>query len=389
MPQGQFLPPSRTLMGPGPSDVSQRVLDALSRPTIGHLDPEFIRLMDEIKALLQYAFQTKNEMTMPVSAPGSAGMETCFVNLVEPGDKVIVCRNGVFGARMLENVERCGGTAVMVEDEWGRAVDVEKVKAALEANPDAKIVAFVHAETSTGALSDAKAIAAAAQAHGCLTIVDAVTSLAGSELRVDDWGLDAVYSGTQKCMSCVPGISPVTFSERALEKVSGRSSKVQSWFLDLSLVMAYWGTGAKRAYHHTAPVNDLYALHESLLMVKEEGLENAWARHQDLHLKLVAGLAVLGLTVVPPEGERLAQLNTVLIPEGIDDATVRSRLLAEYNLEIGAGLGAFAGKAWRIGLMGSACTEANVRFCLESLETVLIDLGVNVPKGSAVAAAFA
>lgn len=190
-------------------------------------------------------------------------------------------------------------------------------------------------------------------------------------------------------MSCVPGISPVTFSERALEKVSGRSSKVQSWFLDLSLVMAYWGTGAKRAYHHTAPVNDLYALHESLLMVKEEGLENAWARHQDLHLKLVAGLAVLGLTVVPPEGERLAQLNTVLIPEGIDDATVRSRLLAEYNLEIGAGLGAFAGKAWRIGLMGSACTEANVRFCLESLETVLIDLGVNVPKGSAVAAAFA
>ena len=387
--QGQFLPPKRTLMGPGPSDVSQRVLDALSRPTIGHLDPEFIRLMDEIKALLQYAFQTKNELTMPVSAPGSAGMETCFVNLVEPGDKVIVCRNGVFGGRMLENVERCGGTAVMVDDPWGRAVDVAKVQAALEANPDAKIVAFVHAETSTGAVSDAKAIATLARQHDCLTIVDTVTSLAGSELRVDDWGLDAVYSGTQKCLSCIPGISPVTFSERALAKANNRASKVQSWFLDLNLVTAYWGTGAKRAYHHTAPVNDLYAFHESLLMLKEEGLENSWARHQNLHEKLVAGLAVLGLTVVPPEGERLAQLNTVMIPEGIDDATVRSRLLAEYNLEIGAGLGDFAGKAWRIGLMGSACTEANVRFCLESLETVLIDLGADVEKGAAVAAAFA
>lgn len=389
MAQGQFLPPQRTLMGPGPSDVSQRVLDALSRPTIGHLDPEFIRLMDEIKALLQYAFQTKNELTMPVSAPGSAGMETCFVNLVEPGDKVIVCRNGVFGARMLENVERCGGTAVMVEDEWGQAVDVAKVAAALEANPDAKIVAFVHAETSTGALSDAKAIAELAQQHGCLTIVDAVTSLGGSELRVDDWGLDAVYSGTQKCLSCIPGISPVTFSERALEKVKARTHKVQSWFLDLNLVMAYWGTGAKRAYHHTAPVNDLYALHESLLMLKEEGLENAWARHTNTHLKLKAGLSVLGLEIVSPEGQRLPQLNTVMIPDGIDDATVRTRLLKEYNLEIGAGLGAFAGKAWRIGLMGSACTDANVRFCLESLETIMIDLGANVAKGSAVAAAFA
>lgn len=389
MAYGQFLPPSRTLMGPGPSDVSQRVLDALSRPTIGHLDPEFIRLMDEIKALLQYAFKTENALTMPVSAPGSAGMETCFVNLVEPGDKVIVCRNGVFGGRMLENVERCGGVAVMVEDEWGQAVSVEKVKAALLANPDAKIVAFVHAETSTGALSDAKAIAAVAREHDCLTIVDAVTSLGGSELRVDDWGLDAVYSGTQKCLSCIPGISPVTFSERALDKAKNRATKVQSWFLDLNLVVAYWGSGAKRAYHHTAPVNDLYALHESLLMLQEEGIENAWARHTALHLKLVAGLAVLGLTVVPPEGERLPQLNTVIIPEGIDDATVRQRLLNDFDLEIGAGLGAFAGKAWRIGLMGTACSEANVRFCLESLEAVFIDLGVDVEKGAAVAAAFA
>lgn len=366
-----FIPPKRTLMGPGPSDVSQRVLDALSRPTIGHLDPEFIRLMDETKSLLQYVFQTENKLTMPVSAPGSAGMETCFANLVEPGDKVIICRNGVFGGRMLENVTRMGGEAVMVDDPWGRAIDVAKVEAAIKANPDAKILAFVHAETSTGALSDAKALAALAQANGLLTIVDTVTSLAGSELRVDEWGLDAVYSGTQKCLSCVPGISPITVSERAIAKIEARKTPVQSWFLDLNLVMAYWGEGAKRAYHHTAPVNAMYALHESLLMVKEEGLENAWARHQANHEKLKAGLEALGLHIVPPEGERLAQLNTVTIPEGVDDAAVRGRLLKEFNLEIGAGLGDFAGKAWRIGLMGSACTEANVDFCVDALTQVL------------------
>ena len=370
MTASSFQPPRRTLMGPGPSDVSQRVLDALARPTIGHLDPEFIRLMDEIKGLLQYVFQTKNALTMPVSAPGSAGMETCFANLVERGDKVIICRNGVFGGRMQENVTRMGGEAIMVDDPWGRAIDLEKVEAAVKAHPDAKVLAFVHAETSTGALSDAKGIAAIAQQAGMLTIADTVTSLAGSELRVDEWGLDAVYSGTQKCLSCVPGISPVTFSERALEKVSSRQQPVQSWFLDLSLVMAYWGEGAKRAYHHTAPVNALYALHESLLMVKEEGIENAWQRHQQNHLRLKAGFDKLGLNIVPPEGERLAQLNTVTIPEGNDDAEVRGRLLKEFNLEIGAGLGDFAGKAWRVGLMGSACTERNVDFCLDSLTQV-------------------
>ena len=371
MSASSFIPPKRTLMGPGPSDVSQRVLDALSRPTIGHLDPEFIRLMDEIKGLLQYAFKTENALTMPVSAPGSAGMETCFANLVERGDKVIICRNGVFGARMLENVSRMGGEAVMVDDPWGRAIDLNRVEEAIKANPDAKILAFVHAETSTGALSDAKGLAALAQANGMLTIADTVTSLAGSELRVDEWGLDAVYSGTQKCLSCVPGISPVTFSEKALESIRARKTPVQSWFLDLNLVMAYWGEGAKRAYHHTAPVNALYALHESLLMVKEEGIENAWARHQANHEKLKVGFDELGLEIVPPVGERLPQLNTVLIPEGNDDAAIRGRLLNEFNLEIGAGLGDFAGKAWRIGLMGSASTEKNVDFCLDSLKTVL------------------
>lgn len=366
-----FNPPIRTLMGPGPSDIHPRVLAAMSRPTIGHLDPEFIRMMDEIKVMLKYAFQTNNEMTMPVSAPGSAGMETCFVNLVEPGDKAVVCINGVFGGRMKENIERFGGTAVVVEDAWGSAVSVEKVEAALQANPDAKILAFVHAETSTGARSDAKTLCELARKHNCLTIVDAVTSLAGVELRVDDWGIDAIYSGTQKCLSCVPGLSPVSFSERALEKVRNRKTKVPSWFMDLNLVMAYWGSGQKRAYHHTAPVNALYALHESLVMLMEEGLEASWARHAHNHQLLKAGIEAMGMSFVVNEADRLPQLNSVWIPEGVDDATVRSRLLNEYNLEIGAGLGALAGKVWRIGLMGQSSKPEKVLFCLAALKEVL------------------
>ncbi len=366
-----FNPPIRTLMGPGPSDIHPRVLAAMSRPTIGHLDPEFIRMMDEIKVMLKYAFQTNNEMTMPVSAPGSAGMETCFVNLVEPGDKVVVCINGVFGGRMKENIERFGGTAVVVEDAWGSAVSVDKVEAALQANPDAKILAFVHAETSTGARSDAKTLCEIARKHNCLTIVDAVTSLTGVELRVDDWGIDAIYSGTQKCLSCVPGLSPVSFSERALEKVRNRKTKVPSWFMDLNLVMAYWGSGQKRAYHHTAPVNTLYALHESLVMLMEEGLEAAWARHAHNHQLLKAGLEEMGMSFVVNEADRLPQLNSVWIPEGVDDASVRSRLLNEYNLEIGAGLGALAGKVWRIGLMGQSSKPEKVLFCLAALKAVL------------------
>jgi len=374
-------------MGPGPSDVSARVLAAMGRPTIGHLDPEFIRMMDETKSLLQYAFQTQNALTMPVSAPGSAGMETCFANLLEPDDKAVVCQNGVFGGRMKENVERCGAEAVMVEDEWGRAIDLDKVKAALKANPDTKVLAFVHAETSTGAISDAKGLATLARQHDCLTIADTVTSLGGSPVLADEWGLDAVYSGTQKCLSCTPGLSPVTFSERATETIRNRKQKVQSWFLDLNLVMGYWGPGAKRAYHHTAPINALYGLHEALLILMEEGLEASWARHNHHHLALRAGLEVLGVNFIVPEADRLPQLNAVSIPEGVDDAAVRGRLLADYDLEIGAGLGPMAGKVWRIGLMGHASSARNVRYCLGALGQVLNDCGKKCDAASAVQAA--
>ena len=370
-----FQAPNRILMGPGPSDVSERVLKALSQQTVGHLDPTFVALMDEIKGLLQYAFQTKNELTIPVSAPGSSGMETCFMNLVEPGDKVLVCINGVFGMRMKEVATRAGALVETVEFEWGEAVDPEKVNEALSSHSDIKILSFVHAETSTGVSSDAEAICAIAQQHNCLTIVDAVTSLGGTELKVDDWGIDAIYSGTQKCLSCIPGLSPVSFSNKAIAKVKQRTSKNFSWFLDLNLVMDYWGDGAKRTYHHTAPVNSLYALHESLLILKEEGLEEAWQRHDLHHKALVAGLESLGIEMLVDENIRLPQLNAVKIPDGIDDAAVRSTLLKQYDLELGAGLGKFAGNAWRIGLMGNGCSKKNVTYCLASLGAVLNDQG--------------
>ena len=366
-----FIPKNRTLMGPGPSDVSPQVLNALARPTLGHLDPQFIDLMDETKALLQYVFKTENALTMPISAPGSAGMEACIVNLVEPGEKVIVCQNGVFGGRMKENVERAGAEAVVVSAEWGQPNSLESIEAALVAHPDAKFVGFVHAETSTGVRNNAQAICALAKQHGCMTIVDAVTSLAGIELRVDDWQIDAIYSGSQKCLSCVPGLSPVSFSEQALHKIQNRKTSVQSWFLDLNLIVGYWGQGGKRAYHHTAPVNSLYALHESLRLVHEEGLENSWHRHANMHEILKSGLTDLGLELLVAPESRLPQLNTVLIPDGVDDATVRNRLLNEFNLEIGAGLGALAGKVWRIGLMGHAANTKNIDFCIASLRKVL------------------
>lgn len=374
-------------MGPGPSDVNPRILEALSRPTIGHLDPAFIAMMDEVKELLQYAFQTKNELTIPVSAPGSAGMETVFVNLLEPGDKVIICQNGVFGGRMKENAERCGALPVMIEDEWGATVDLDKVEKTLSENPDAKALAFVHAETSTGARSDAESLCALAQKFGCLTIVDAVTSLGGIELRVDEWGVDAIYSGTQKCLSCIPGISPVSFSERAAEIIRSRKSKVQSWFLDLNLVMGYWGAEAKRSYHHTAPVNSLYALHESLVILKEEGLENAWQRHAMNYQAFAAGIEALGLSFVVAEEYRLPQLNAVRFPDSVNDAAVRNQLLNDYNLEIGAGLGALAGKVWRIGLMGHASSRNNVLLCLSALGNVLSGMGIAADSAKAVAAA--
>jgi alanine-glyoxylate transaminase/serine-glyoxylate transaminase/serine-pyruvate transaminase len=358
-------------MGPGPSDVSPRILDAMARPTIGHLDPAFQDMMEQTKTLLRYAYQTENALTFPVSAPGSSGMEMCFVNLVEPGDKVIVCINGVFGNRMVENVTRCGGIAIKVEDEWGQPVSADRVEAAFADHPDARVLAFVHAETSTGAQSDAARLAQIAQAHGALTIMDCVTSLGGTPVYIDTWGIDAAYSGSQKCLSCTPGLSPVTFSERAIARVRARKTPVQSWFLDLNLVLGYWQSAGKRTYHHTAPINPLYGLHEALVILAEEGLENAWARHRSMHEKLKTGLEALGLGFVVAAESRLPQLNSVWIPGGVDDAAARGRLLSEHNLEIGAGLGALAGRVWRIGLMGYSAREANVDYCLNALADVL------------------
>lgn len=366
-----FQPQRRVLMGPGPSDVHPRVLEALARPTIGHLDPQFQQLMSDLMPVLRNVFQTENRLTFPVSAPGSAGMETCFVNLVEPSDKVIVCQNGVFGGRMRENIERCGGQAILVESPWGRAIDLQQVEDAIKSNPDAKLLAFVHAETSTGVLSDAKSLAKLAHDNQCITIVDTVTSLAGSKLLVDEWGLDAVYSGTQKCLSCIPGISPVTFSEQAQDKIRKRKSKVQSWFMDLELVMSYWNEGSSRTYHHTAPVNAMYALHEALLIVLEEGLKDSWQRHLMLHEELVDGLTKLGLELYVPQGERTPQLNTVIVPDDIEESFVRAYVLENFNLEIGAGLGPLAGKVWRIGLMGHACNRSNIALCLHALNEAI------------------
>lgn len=370
MPES-FAPPKRILMGPGPSDVHPRVLQALSRPTIGHLDPEFVQLMDEIKTLLHQAFKTTYPLTIPISGPGTAGMECCVANLLEPRETAVVCVNGVFGGRIAQMVERCGARAVRVEDDWGQAVSLDKVERILKAHPEAKLLAFVHAETSTGALSDAKALAELARQHDCLTLVDTVTSLGGSPLEVEAWGLDAVYAGTQKCLSAPPGLSPITLSPKAMEAIQARQTPVQSWFLDLNLVMGYWGEHQKRAYHHTAPVNALYGLHEALLILQEEGLEASWQRHQQNHEELKAGLLELGLDFVVAEQARLPQLNTVWVPEGVDEATLRQRLLHDFHLEIGAGLGDLAGRVWRIGLMGYSSRRENIDLCLKALKEVL------------------
>ncbi len=381
-----FHPPLRTLMGPGPSEMHPRTIAALGQPVVGYLDPIFVGMMEELKELLRYAYQTRNPLTFPLSGPGSVGMETCFVNLVEPGDKVIVCRNGVFGGRMIENVERAGGVPVIVEDAWGDPVDPQKLADALKAHPDTKVVAFVHAETSTGAQSDAKTLIDIARQAGALTIVDAVTSLGGTPVLVDEWRADATYSASQKCLSCTPGLSPVSFSDAAIARVKARKTKVQSWFMDLNLVLAYWGE-TQRTYHHTAPGNSLYALHEALLLLREEGLERAWARHQRHHLALKAGLEAMGLRFVVREGARLPQMNAVHVPEGVAEAEVRKRLLADFNLEIGAGLGPLAGKIWRFGLMGYSCKAENVMLSLSALGSVLSDMGFPVGVGQAEAAA--
>jgi alanine-glyoxylate transaminase/serine-glyoxylate transaminase/serine-pyruvate transaminase len=383
-----FHPPQRTLLGPGPSEINPRVMAAMSLPAIGYLDPVFVEMMEELKTLLRYAYQTNNALTFPVSGPGSVGMEYCFVNMVAPGDKVVVCRNGVFGGRMIENVERAGGVPVIVEDAWGEPCDPGKLEAALRKNRDARIVSFVHAETSTGVQSDAKTLAAVAHKHDALVIMDAVTSLAGTPVMADDWAIDAVYSASQKCLSCTPGLSPVSFNDRVVAHVKGRKDKIHSWFMDMNLLLGYWGA-TTRTYHHTAPTNSLYALHEALLLIKEEGLENCWARHQRHHLALKAGLEAMGLKFLVKEGARLPQMNAVHIPEAVRDreAEVRKTLLNEFNLEIGAGLGPLAGKIWRVGIMGYSCKPENIMLCLSALGSVLQDMGLPIQVGEAEAAA--
>jgi alanine-glyoxylate transaminase/serine-glyoxylate transaminase/serine-pyruvate transaminase len=383
-----FHPPQRTLMGPGPTEIHPRVLTTMSQPAIGYLDPIFVDMMEELKALLRYAYQTKNALTFPISGPGSVGMEYCFVNLVCPGDKVIVCRNGVFGGRMIENVERCGGTAVVVEAEWGEPIDPQKLEEALRKNPDAKLVTFVHAETSTGVLSDAQSLIEVAHKHDALVIMDAVTSLGGSPVLVDEWKVDAVYSASQKCLSCTPGLSPVSFSDRVVDYVKARKDKIHSWFMDMNLLLGYWGA-TTRTYHHTAPTNSLFALHEALLLIREEGLENCWARHQRHHIALKAGLEAMGLKFLVKEQHQIPQMNAVTCPEGVNEAEVRKRLLNEFGLEIGAGLGPLAGKIWRFGLMGYSCRPDNVMLCLSALGSVLDDMGYPVHVGDAEAAAHA
>jgi len=383
-----FHPPQRTLMGPGPTEIHPRVLTTMSQPAIGYLDPIFVEMMEELKTLLRYAYQTKNPLTFPISGPGSVGMEYCFVNLVRPGDKVVVCRNGVFGGRMIENVERCGATPVVVEAEWGQPIDPQKLEDALKAHPDAKLVAFVHAETSTGVLSDAKTLVGIAHKHDALTIVDTVTSLGGSPVLVDEWGIDAVYSASQKCLSCTPGLSPVSFSERVVDYVKARTDKIHSWFMDMNLLLGYWGS-TTRTYHHTAPTNSLFALHEALLLIREEGVENAWARHRRHHIALKAGLEAMGLTFLVKEEHQIPQMNAVMCPEGVNEAEVRKTLLNEFGLEIGAGLGPLAGRIWRFGLMGYSCRPDNVMLCLSALGSVLDDMGYPVHVGDAEAAAHA
>jgi alanine-glyoxylate transaminase/serine-glyoxylate transaminase/serine-pyruvate transaminase len=367
-----FKPIDRVLMGPGPANVHPKVLEALSKPTLGHLDPQFIELMDEIKSLLKYTFKTESEHTFVLSGPGSLGMEACLVNLVEPGSKVIVCVAGYFANRMTQIVSKLGGQVVVVKNDWGRAVDPQKLESALKTNPDAKVVAFVHAETSTGALSNIKLLSEIAHQSGALVIADVVTSLGAVDVYVDDWQLDAVYSCSQKGLACVAGMSPVSFSERAVRFVKNRKTEIQSWFNDLNLLGSYWNGPGKRAYHHTAPSNQYYGLHEALMILKDEGIENAWRRHRENSARLISRLkSELGLEPIVPDGERIPHLLAIKVPEGINEAAVRSDLLAKHNMEIGAGLGELAGKVWRIGLMGYNSNEKLVDFCVNSLKDVL------------------
>lgn len=360
---------ARILMGPGPSDVHPRVLKAMATPLVGHLDPEFLTIMDEIKEMVQLTFQTKNSLTFVVSAPASAGMETCLINLLEPGDEALICVNGVFGNRMSDIVERCGAKLHRVDAKWGDPVDPQQVREALK-KCTPKIVAIVHAETSTGVLQPLEEIGKAAHEAGALFVVDAVTSYCGTPLKVDEWGIDAVYTGSQKCLGAPPGLSPLSFSDRAVAALDRRKTKVQSWFLDMTMVRNYW-SGSKRAYHHTGPVSAMFALREALRLVLEEGLEQRYERHQTNHEILRKNLEALGFEFMVKPGYRLPMLNAVKLPHGVEDAVTRSRLLNEFNIEVGGGLGDFAGKIWRVGLMGNSSTPNHINMLTGALKTIL------------------
>jgi alanine-glyoxylate transaminase/serine-glyoxylate transaminase/serine-pyruvate transaminase len=373
-------PPKRILLGPGPSNVHPSVLEALGAPVIGHLDPEFFKIMEETKGMLRWLFQTKNDVTFPVSGTGSAGMEACLVNLVEEGDAVLVCINGVFGTRMADIVERCGGRVVRVEAPWGEIIRPEQVEAALRGN-EVRVVALVHAETSTGVWQPVEEISKLAHANGALVVLDTVTSLGGCPVTLDQWRIDASYSGTQKCLSCPPGLSPVSFSAAAIDKLNRRKTKVRSWYLDLTMIARYWGE--ERVYHHTAPISMNYGLHAALTLIREEGLEARFKRHELNHRALIAGLRALGMHLAAQEGHRLWMLNSVKIPEGVADADVRRRLLLDFGIEIGGGLGALAGKTWRIGLMGESSKRENVEALIEALGKILRDAGAAVPTRQA------
>ena len=374
----------RLLLGPGPSNVSPAVLRAMSVPLVGHLDKEFLDMMETSQEMLRYLFQTHNQLTIPISATGSAGMEACFVNLVEPGDKVLVGINGVFGKRMADVAQRCQAEVVVIEKAWGEIfTPAEVIEAVNREKP--KLVALVHAETSTGALQPLEEIGAYLKSTDSLLLIDCVTSLAGTPVLIDEWSVDAAYSGTQKCLSAPPGLAPITFSPKAEQVLKNRKSKVQSWYLDVSMLAQYWGD--ERVYHHTAPISMLYGLYEALRLVCEEGLENRWNRHRDNHRGLAAGLQALGLDYNCPEDYRLPQLNAVKVPDGVDDVKVRQRLWKDHQIEIGGGLGDFKGKVWRIGLMGESSTQANVLSFLGCLEQALLAEGYQLKAGSSVAAA--
>jgi len=366
--------------------VHHRVLRALSTPLLGHLDPAFLGLMDDIQALLRFVFQTENRFAIAISGTGSAGMEASIVNIIEPGDAVIVGVNGMFGTRLATIVDRCGGKTIRVEAPWGQIIEPEAIEMALRRSGPVKAVAIVHAETSTGAWQPLEPIARLCHDHDTLFVVDAVTSLGGAPVEIDRWGIDVCYSGTQKCLSCPPGLAPFTLSDRALAVIKARRTPCQSWYLDMALIADYWAEGT-RAYHHTAPISMLYALREALRLVEEEGLPARFARHQLNSDALIAGLTELELSPLPPIGHRLPMLTCVTVPSHIPEAEVRTNLLSSYGIEIGGGLGPLKGKVWRIGLMGESSTEAHVLTLLNALEKIFVRGGGLSTPGAALQAA--